>query len=209
MCVCGAHDIRWAWTSPAHGTHGLGWCGPCADATWARSDDERPAATILDYLENGQDGRGLAGLLGVRSAYGCCPLCGLGEASSEHLMIFCPVVEAAWRAVRTRQEGPAPPFLAACRVGDHDSVDRAACRVVLHQTSYWYASLSIDGAAALWAVNARLLIQSCKWQLFRQCGAATDYDLDDDMGREACEDDAGASARQAADNQGHVGLLAV
>ena len=32
----------------------------------------------------------------MRSFYGACPLCSLGEHGSEHLAIWCPAVAAAW-----------------------------------------------------------------------------------------------------------------
>eukprot|EP00969_Alexandrium_andersonii_P012680 552702-Alexandrium_andersonii.AAC.1 len=36
-----------------------------------------------------------------------CPLCGWGEASSQHLLVWCPAVVAAWRSLA----GPAAPPL--------------------------------------------------------------------------------------------------
>eukprot|EP00972_Heterocapsa_arctica_P022059 3243703-Heterocapsa_arctica.AAC.1 len=34
------------------------------------------------------------------SPYAICPLCGLGEASSQHLCLWCPAVGMAWEHLR-------------------------------------------------------------------------------------------------------------
>eukprot|EP00972_Heterocapsa_arctica_P088685 13076407-Heterocapsa_arctica.AAC.1 len=34
------------------------------------------------------------------SPYSACPLCGLGEASSQHLCLWCPAVGMAWEHLR-------------------------------------------------------------------------------------------------------------
>ena len=71
------------------------------------------------------------------------------------------------------------PFLGVA--AQADSIDRTALRVVLHQASYWHASLSIDGVVAGWTTSRRLVSQSSRWLLYRQCAAATDHPLDEAM----------------------------
>ena len=84
------------------------------------------------------------------SPYGCCPLCGLGEASNEHVWMWCTAVALAWSLVRP---GGSPDTVADAIMhpGDHTHFLAA----FLHQVGFRYsialgrAPLDPDTAARL------------------------------------------------------------
>merc|ERR1739836_13306 len=73
-------------------------------------------------------------------AYSACPLCGLADGGSEHLLVWCPAVSAAWAQLAPAAgsvlhavfSGPHTPLLAR----------------LLHQASYFHCSLR--GAPLPW-----------------------------------------------------------
>ena len=93
---CGAFGMpQWRWLSPADATQGseqdgVAWCSTCCQ----RYDPcgEAPESP---------DTRALGDLPGPPApetgSYRVCPLCGQGEAGSEHLAMFCPATRVAWQ----------------------------------------------------------------------------------------------------------------
>eukprot|EP00969_Alexandrium_andersonii_P063640 2801973-Alexandrium_andersonii.AAC.1 len=64
-----------------------------------------------------------------------CRLCGLGDASSEHLLVGCPVVHLAWARLAP---APARPLLDATRSPGPEAEEVVN---LLHQVSYWALAL--------------------------------------------------------------------
>ena len=92
---------QWRWLSPSEnpgnpsqeGRNGVAWCTRCCQVSL-------PA--LVPGSPPGPGGYTALNRLGgppapQQGAYTTCPLCGLGEAGSEHLVIFCPAVAEAWR----------------------------------------------------------------------------------------------------------------
>ena len=70
----------------------------------------------------------------LTSPFGCCPLCGFGEAGAEHLWSWCPAVAMFWATHR-------PDGSPAC-FGDallDPGVHKTLVAAVIHQVSYWHS----------------------------------------------------------------------
>ena len=130
----------WATTSPLGA--GAEWCVPCLGA-WATSSERwaaLPDACLHpDLIPRAAAIRQALGpfphpLTPIISMFGCCPLCGLGEAGAEHLWTWCAAVSLAWSKARP---ATAPiTFASACLdPGDHTAAIAQFC----HQISYWYS----------------------------------------------------------------------
>ena len=129
--VCGAAPVAHAWHAPAPGAPGLGWCAVCAGDALLRHGGsalllDPPAATARAYPATPPDWR-------AGGAYSCCPLCGMGDGGSEHLLTWCPAVASAWQRLRPgghsipqmlRAEPPHPQLAS-----------------LLHQASFLHCSL--------------------------------------------------------------------
>ena len=88
---------RWRWLSPAESQEGgsdsgVAWCGRCCNG---RTKGALPGDAAPEEAEEWQCLPGPR--VPERGSYTACPLCGKGEAGSEHLVIFCKVVERAWQ----------------------------------------------------------------------------------------------------------------
>ena len=90
---------QWRWLSPAEvegsgDDPGVAWCARCCNG---KAKGGLPGDSAPDGEEGWQclPGPGVP----ERGSYSPCPLCGKGEAGSEHLAIFCKVVERAWQVL--------------------------------------------------------------------------------------------------------------
>ena len=135
--ACGSPSARWAWLTPAPGHDGCAWCAACLGDDVLRDGGAHLTAHLVGTPPPWPGTQAACGSLALPAgpgAFPACPLCGLGEAGGEHLLIWCPAVAAAWAAIR-----PVPLTLlrALTTRGDHASV----LGTLLHQTSFLHASL--------------------------------------------------------------------
>ena len=100
---CGCQGaLRWRWLAGGlcgqRSQPSVGWCAACvADRPWGRVPLEAlEADPALGPPELALPGPPCP----AHGLFARCPLCGLGEASSEHLRCFCPAVQAAWTTFR-------------------------------------------------------------------------------------------------------------
>eukprot|EP00969_Alexandrium_andersonii_P365819 15467082-Alexandrium_andersonii.AAC.1 len=100
-------------------------------AAWCQ-DDDFPGLPSSASLERAVRRRGFDIGAGICRAGDPCPFRGLGEFSAEHLLVWCPAVRGALRAV-----GPpaATVALASAAAGD-TRAPRSALLDVLHQSSF-------------------------------------------------------------------------
>ena len=105
--VCGDAGVTLAWSSPAgpeadEPGPGLGWCRGCAGQwnagnCWAALPELDLPCELWDRAREITRCRGpLTEFVAQLSQFGACPLCGTGEAGSEHLWMWCPAVALAW-----------------------------------------------------------------------------------------------------------------
>ena len=102
---------------------------------WAKLPDALLPDRLLPFARALREPRGpLPAVDWARSLFGCCPLCGLGEAGSEHLLGWCPAVALAW--LESRPDSAPNTLLEALHSGAWaDSVARFLHQVVfLHLT---------------------------------------------------------------------------
>eukprot|EP00969_Alexandrium_andersonii_P212427 9380675-Alexandrium_andersonii.AAC.1 len=85
--------IRDRWRTPAAGDAGLAWCAECLPAgSLCVSAAAGPARALNLSFPEGRPHPPQWSAPGgdpdylLPSAYGACPLCGVGESSAEHLM---------------------------------------------------------------------------------------------------------------------------
>ena len=100
-----------AWTTPCQEQTGMGWCHECLPAgarnghgwtdviKFQHNPESGPPNTFHAAERNEPNYN--ADWAEVDSCFGCCPLCGFGEHSSEHLLIWCPAVAHAWASTIT------------------------------------------------------------------------------------------------------------
>ena len=102
---CDSTQVMWKWTTPGIDSPGHMWCRQClgewaGDVAWpcvirhdtACPPDFKRHANLI--INNRQDlGREW---IDTETCYDCCPLCGRGEYTSQHLLIWCPAVAYAW-----------------------------------------------------------------------------------------------------------------
>ena len=109
---------------------GLAWCRACAGrwmegACWASYP---PAALPAELREDAArlcEERGdLRHATARPSRHGACPLCGMGEAGAEHLWLWCPAAELAWRRFCTSRTSWAEALL-----GEQETANLAALMV--------------------------------------------------------------------------------
>ena len=104
--TCGARPVQLVWRSPSppevgDGEDGMAWCADCiqpgtAANSWAYiplrmiPSSLREQAHLLNQEQNRNN-------FDTRlSHFGPCPLCGLGEAGSEHIWQWCSAASMAW-----------------------------------------------------------------------------------------------------------------
>jgi hypothetical protein len=91
-----------------------------------------------------------------RSPFGACPLCGLGEAGSEHLCVWCPAVACAW--AQLWPDRAVGSLLQAVAV---DGPHLATTAALLHQSAFLYGSL--QGRATMhWSQAAGWLVRAVR-----------------------------------------------
>ena len=103
-CTCGSLRVAVAATTPSAGHSGLAWCAECLPVVGAPGCLAGAVRRILsgdagDAPRDGPDGTHHAARAFIQLGGGGsdpCPLCGLGEDSSEHLLCWCPAVCDAW-----------------------------------------------------------------------------------------------------------------
>ena len=162
---------------PTKGDGGLAWCGVCfgpwaAGNAWAALPPALlPAGLHASAADLASARRGLVGHGGWPvSRYGQCPLCSLGEAGAEHLLLWCPAVALAWNAWgRLAAAAPCGPAGgASATVGQGPSVleavrqahgDVAYLATFLHQVAFLYSTLLGRACleperAAAWLIRA-------------------------------------------------------
>ena len=130
---------RQLWTSAGRTHDGVAWCdrcmGPWAHAPdrWAMLPDEMLPPTLRDRAASARHNRPqLTGHRGFpQSGYGACPLCGHGEAGSEHLWTWCPAVALAWDKVAP----PGSPPTMGQAIMDQEHHSDLLCHFV-HQVVY-------------------------------------------------------------------------
>ena len=159
--ICGEQDVAYCWRTPIGELLGEEWCGRCVPADVAAGKGGRLVAalqpgghTTLLSTEQARSRLGNLGQWNFQSVsdYGACPLCGLGEHGSEHLLSWCPAVAVAWETLG----GPAHVSLReACAV--RDLADKAA--PLLHQVAY--LATILHGACCMdWREGARRLVRT-------------------------------------------------
>ena len=135
--LCNSQEVLWTWTTPAPGQAGHSWCGQCIGrvdhgiAPWAWllakkgiKDSRAPETRIPDALDRTEWHMS-------QSPYLTCPLCGMGEASSQHLAIWCPAVGIAWKVIAPRA-GEHTVMEAAVNGRQPESVIALCHQVVVH-----------------------------------------------------------------------------
>ena len=149
---------------------GYALCRPCSQG-WHRSDQWAllPDAHIPPALHprarsiRATRGSVMPVPVDTRCRWGCCPLCGLGEAGAEHLLGWCPAVAAAWYQL----------YPSGRSLTDTVLQPRADARLVahfLHQVCFLHSATM--GRAVLSAPDAALRIA-------RATAASTTDDPDD------------------------------
>ena len=174
--VCGSAAAH-AWATPTEDDDGLAWCGVCfgpwaAGNAWAALPPALlPAGLHASAADLASARRGLVGHGGWPvSRYGQCPLCSLGEAGAEHLLLWCPAVALAWNAWgRLAAVAPCGPASgASATAGQGPSVleavrqahgDVAYLATFLHQVAFLYSTLLGRACleperAAAWLIRA-------------------------------------------------------
>lgn len=170
LCIiCGSDQIKLSWRSPHPEKAGLAWCRDCdpfeghapartlltglgmAEAEMGRRERRPDPAVILAATVSNPDG---AEYDWGSSPFGPCPLCGCGEASSEHILRWCPAVAAAW--IQLQQDSGV--LAEAIRGLEGNAQDVTA---LLHQAAYLNATLG-GRAAVSWDKGSRLLTSAVK-----------------------------------------------
>ena len=176
QCSCGRPATR-VWLTAGGNDPGAAWCDTCLGpwagqaSLWPLLDD----ADLPAYLAPlAAPRRRVCGRIQVPrrcGQFGVCPLCGLGEATTEHIWSWCPAVALAW--TRAREEGhPADFATALCSRGDHQ---RLACRLA-HQISYRFC-VNRDCTPLGAEVAATLVLQGI---VVPDSDQQADSDLEDD-----------------------------
>ena len=97
-----------------------------------------------------------------------CPLCGTGECGSEHLLPWCPAVEAAWRTLCP--EGRC--LVAACRqMSGHDPLLARLLRQVVFLNGALHGRGQLD-----WRRSERRLVAGGRRLHRNEAGGAEDED---------------------------------
>ena len=97
---CGARCVpKWKWLSPADAEEGgnqagVAWCAECCPPTL-------PATNIALAPTEDKEMAMPGARVPTSGIYTRCPLCNMGEAGAEHLVIFCPVAHEAWTRLGT------------------------------------------------------------------------------------------------------------
>ena len=108
---CRSPEVARVWVTPGQGHRGVAWCSNClpdcaesappwviawrAYGDTSRTPLDDAALAAPPSPEKLQDSTWVH----TASAYSACPLCGRGEAGSEHLCHWCPAVALAWTLV--------------------------------------------------------------------------------------------------------------
>ena len=148
---CGNGDVEVVWRSPTQDADGVAWCHGCRPLS---------ALGLLNAIRTqGGDDVALAGRSSLChraegdpwgvSEYGACPLCGGGEAGSEHLLQWCPAVQAVLESFAPN----APSLATACR--GVAGVEQSICDL-LHQAAYLHGTM-LGRHCMTWRRAARVL----------------------------------------------------
>ena len=98
------------WITTGEGEPGVSWCALCVDRGAAHAGGAEWVAWEAGWGGRQGPPAWRAGLQLRASAGGGCPLCGVGELSSEHLLVWC---WAARQALEQAGVGAPVPALAA------------------------------------------------------------------------------------------------
>ena len=134
VCQQPAHHV---WRTGRAQQSPVAWCAGCfhnwrAGDAWASLPANLLPADLRAYAVLRRGARTPLDADWGASAWGCCPLCGLGEAGSEHLLCWCPAVALSWLLLRP----DAAPQVVWDALSSGDWAD-ALCRF-LHQVSFLY-----------------------------------------------------------------------
>eukprot|EP00969_Alexandrium_andersonii_P210545 9301033-Alexandrium_andersonii.AAC.1 len=87
-CCCGSADVGCAWRTPREGEPGTAWCRLCLPPADVATNGAEWAAHLLGV--GGRCGPPAFTAHARPGGQGTCPLCGCGEPSGEHLLLWCP-----------------------------------------------------------------------------------------------------------------------
>ena len=149
---CDTRDIRVVWRSPTDDEDGVAWCAGCRPLD-ARGLLEALRTHGHENVEHGARaavGSGEADDRWRCSRHGACPLCQGGEAGSEHLLQWCPAVQATLESFT----GGANTLGRECNgISDHGQ----QLNDLLHQAAYLHGTLA-GRHATTWRRAARILM---------------------------------------------------
>ena len=115
-CACSDPTmIKWTWLTPGRMQPGVAWCKECVGDNrfavgWPHISGQLhdvPARMnkVSRKLAKGQEVRiDRDTFVHAEAEYDPCPLCGTGELSSQHLILWCPAVALAWLRLTGRDD---------------------------------------------------------------------------------------------------------
>ena len=173
-------DTFIGWLTPGEDSAGIGWCHRCLEPALARrrggawvaracgieigaNDGDAPPAAWAEHWRPGAH------------PDGACPLCGMGEMSSEHLLVWCPAVHVAAIGIL----GGAPLDREWASGGGDAGVDRRLVCELLHQTSFLAHALEHRATVGAARAAGRLVAAI---RLGREHGHEGDPAVDGDAG---------------------------
>ena len=135
---CDGRDIAWSWITPGETHGGASWCRRCIpEGVWQqgmRGGALLPSERGSEHTSQGALGWPDSIDFGVTRDWPPCSLCGRGEATGEHLAVWCPAVAYAWGKWQ-------PQALALLAVMKDPGEYASAAARILHQASFLCCSL--------------------------------------------------------------------